>query len=652
MFLAVGHNPRRWSSSSSASTIHHSNTTPNIGIASGSINNSINNIHNNGPHGTNSSIFRGSRIMSTLPSSSTADGTTNNNNNNETSQPSSSASGVAVVGTGEAAAPPQEDPNSTSTARPRTNSSDNRMDVDNNPLMRLVDAALSPSHNNNESKEDATMKDTEGASPAAKEEDVSNKPSTAQPDTSSTTTNQDDKPQAAATAASNTTTTATSSPLPQQQEDDSGPTVLKGSVHDLVASQSGTGEKKTTFAEYLLQVLENPANHDVLQWMPCGTQFTVVNHRKFTAQRMPELFQIRNMSSFVRKLTRWGFSRVHCKESGNSDIFRHPLFRKDQPELCRKIRCVNRATASNSLGNNMAMTHGMYHHPHQGMGRGGGFNPHGMMGSLSESSSSSSRHHHPMELQQQQHLMSSPPQRGRPGYGSAHYPSPSPPHRGYGPRGPTPGYAGGHRVSPEYEKELMSSNAFRPQRAPGPPQVYSPSSSQTFGGGGLTAAAEYELEQILLQRQQARAAAAYRAQQQQQGASSQQQRTSPPSQGIPMGSGSERSSLGSGSEQASRGGGAGRSSEAAPVPPPTDSTMAAALETLQRDMAGGGAAAAADFDYEHLDMSPREAMLRAVLHKRQQQRAAAARLQSQQRPPYHTDAAGPYYPHQPPPPHR
>ena len=399
---------------------------------------------------------------------------------------------------------------------------------DDNPLMRLVDAALAPDQKQQEARASAA------------DEKQAEDPSKKEPEDASR-------------------------PTPSLQE----AKVIKGSVHDLVHPQ----EKKQTFAEYLMEVLNNEANHDVLQWMPCGTQFTITNHRKFTMERMPELFKIRNMSSFVRKLTRWGFSRVHEKETGNSDIFKHPNFQRDKPELCKKIRCVNRATASNSAH--------LHQHLHQLHRR-----PGDLMGNLSEHSST-----RPVSLGEM-HLMS-PERRGMtsPGYHR------SPPHAAYG--RPYP------RVSPEYEKEMMTQSAFRhPQHQaagrPGAPQVYSPN-------GGMSAAAEYELEQILLQRQQARVAA-YRQQQAHPRGSS---APSPPQQqkqgggGVPMGSASERS-MGSGSDR-SRG-----------DPTANSQAVAAALESLQRD---------GEYD---LDMSPREAMLRAVLHKRQQQRAAARALQAQQ----------------------
>lgn len=101
---------------------------------------------------------------------------------------------------------------------------------------------------------------------------------------------------------------------------------------------------KISFAEHLYNVLENPEHHDVLNWMPDGLNFTVVNHKKFVLQKMPTLFQIRNMSSFVRKLGRWGFSRVFEKETNNSDVFKHPHFhRGDRAGVRKNVKCLGRA---------------------------------------------------------------------------------------------------------------------------------------------------------------------------------------------------------------------------------------------------------------------------------------------------------------------
>jgi len=106
------------------------------------------------------------------------------------------------------------------------------------------------------------------------------------------------------------------------------------------------GSKKASFAEQLMNALNDEANNDILAWMPDGTSFTIVNHKKFAMDRMPKLFKIRNLSSFVRKLGRWGFQRVHEKKTRTSDIFRHPSFLQSDPALVRQVKCISRILAA------------------------------------------------------------------------------------------------------------------------------------------------------------------------------------------------------------------------------------------------------------------------------------------------------------------
>jgi HSF-type DNA-binding len=98
--------------------------------------------------------------------------------------------------------------------------------------------------------------------------------------------------------------------------------------------------KKVTFPEELMEVLEDEQHRDVLAWMPDGLAFTIVNHKRFVTAKMQTLFKIRNMSSFVRKLSRWGFQRVHDVTTNNSDVFKHPHFHRGKNDVLVNIKCV------------------------------------------------------------------------------------------------------------------------------------------------------------------------------------------------------------------------------------------------------------------------------------------------------------------------
>lgn len=110
------------------------------------------------------------------------------------------------------------------------------------------------------------------------------------------------------------------------------------------SSSPNNNNKKLTFADQLMVALDDDELSDILTWMPDGKAFTIVDPKRFTKEHMPGLFNIRNMSSFVRKLTRWGFARFHDKETLNSDIFFHPEFQRGNPDMCRDIKCGGRSS--------------------------------------------------------------------------------------------------------------------------------------------------------------------------------------------------------------------------------------------------------------------------------------------------------------------
>ena len=106
------------------------------------------------------------------------------------------------------------------------------------------------------------------------------------------------------------------------------------------AATTATSEKR--FAEVLFYALEDEENADVLTWLPdCDSSFTIVDTKKFAAEKMSTLFNIRVLSSFNRKLNQWGFKRGFDNATMNSDIYSHPLFRKGQPGLLKQMRRSN-----------------------------------------------------------------------------------------------------------------------------------------------------------------------------------------------------------------------------------------------------------------------------------------------------------------------
>ncbi|KAG7337802.1 HSF-type DNA-binding protein [Nitzschia inconspicua] len=127
------------------------------------------------------------------------------------------------------------------------------------------------------------------------------------------------------------------------------PTASSSLVPSLPSGSSSSGTPDpfaSSFINTLIHLLDDKAHSQVITWMPDGTAFTIVNSKQFVKDEMPKLFKIRNMSSFIRKLTRFGFSRKFDKETMNSDIFAHQDFIRDEPERASRIKCAPPAKSS------------------------------------------------------------------------------------------------------------------------------------------------------------------------------------------------------------------------------------------------------------------------------------------------------------------
>jgi len=82
------------------------------------------------------------------------------------------------------------------------------------------------------------------------------------------------------------------------------------------------------FLSKLFSVLSDESLSHVLAWMPDGKAFTIVSSREFSKSGMVyDLFGIKKMSSFLRRLNQLGFARVRDPtDPSNLDVFRKPGF--------------------------------------------------------------------------------------------------------------------------------------------------------------------------------------------------------------------------------------------------------------------------------------------------------------------------------------
>ncbi|KAL1409947.1 Flocculation suppression protein [Vanrija albida] len=98
----------------------------------------------------------------------------------------------------------------------------------------------------------------------------------------------------------------------------------------------------------------------LLFWSEDGTSFVCPNPTEFSKDVLPNYFKHNNWQSFVRQLNMYSFNKVSdLYSTANSDPqaweFRHPLFRRGEPNLLSSIKRKS-TRPSNPEGNNAAAT--------------------------------------------------------------------------------------------------------------------------------------------------------------------------------------------------------------------------------------------------------------------------------------------------------
>mmetsp|Transcript_5019 Transcript_5019/g.6801 ORF Transcript_5019/g.6801 Transcript_5019/m.6801 type:complete len:383 (-) Transcript_5019:173-1321(-) len=116
---------------------------------------------------------------------------------------------------------------------------------------------------------------------------------------------------------------------------EAGPTKQASAVID----QSVFSNNKRTFPEKLMALLASDDARDVVVWLPDGKSFTIIKPEVFVNFILPKYFKQAQLSSFVRRLHRWGFRQLK-KETGES-TYEHDLFLRDDPDLCLQMCCTS-----------------------------------------------------------------------------------------------------------------------------------------------------------------------------------------------------------------------------------------------------------------------------------------------------------------------
>lgn len=89
----------------------------------------------------------------------------------------------------------------------------------------------------------------------------------------------------------------------------------------------------------LLHEIVSNDDFDCINWLPCGTLFSISDKDAFTKQVLPYYFDTRGgtkFTSFTRRLKRWNFNRV--ASGTNIGAYYREGFRRDRPDLASTIR--------------------------------------------------------------------------------------------------------------------------------------------------------------------------------------------------------------------------------------------------------------------------------------------------------------------------
>lgn len=103
---------------------------------------------------------------------------------------------------------------------------------------------------------------------------------------------------------------------------------------------------KPTFPEELMRMVSDESNASIITFLPCGKRFIILDKDAFVndvlpksalAMQTPSGGRVK-ISSFTRRLNRWGFLQCRVPGLENELVFAHPKFVRDEPKICKDIK--------------------------------------------------------------------------------------------------------------------------------------------------------------------------------------------------------------------------------------------------------------------------------------------------------------------------
>ena len=84
-----------------------------------------------------------------------------------------------------------------------------------------------------------------------------------------------------------------------------------------------------------MSCLDNPANSDILEWLPDSDGFLIKDKKLFRTEILPQVLKQTQYSSFTRRMNRWQFKLNNLSHKQAS--YHHPLFRRGRQDLAMQM---------------------------------------------------------------------------------------------------------------------------------------------------------------------------------------------------------------------------------------------------------------------------------------------------------------------------
>lgn len=101
-----------------------------------------------------------------------------------------------------------------------------------------------------------------------------------------------------------------------------------------VTNNGSMTKEKTFFPTFMMEIISNPSNTDIICWLPQGYAFKIVDSERLNREIQPKLHL--GKKTIESELSRWGFELVTNKPKGS--VYYHKFFLRDSPNLCKSMK--------------------------------------------------------------------------------------------------------------------------------------------------------------------------------------------------------------------------------------------------------------------------------------------------------------------------